>query len=150
MDCEFIEDGHTIDLLSIGLVREDGAEYYAEPTETDRSRADDWVKANVLPHLHGDVDFGMTSPRQVIAEGIREFVGSEPEFWGYYCAYDWVALCRMYGTLMDLPRGWPMLCYDLRQHLDGRGLAVVRQPDDMPHHALSDAHWIAETFRQYG
>ena len=34
-DTEFIEDGRTIDLLSIGLVREDGATYYAEPAEAD-------------------------------------------------------------------------------------------------------------------
>ena len=39
-DTEFIEDGRTVDLLSIGMVREDGATYYAEPAETDRDRAD--------------------------------------------------------------------------------------------------------------
>jgi hypothetical protein len=145
LDTEFIEDGRTIDLLSVGLVRDDGAEYYAEPRETDRTRADDWVKANVLPHLTG-----VTTPRQIIAEEITAFVGPAPEFWGYYCAYDWVALCRLYGTLMDLPSGWPMLCRDLRQLLDDRGHADITQPDDMPHHAMSDAHWIADTFRRYG
>src|SRR5215218_1490798 len=144
LDTEFIEDGRTIDLLSIGLVRDDGAEYYAEPRETDRTRADDWVKANVHPHLTG-----ATTPRAVIAEEIVAFAGPAPEFWGYYCAYDWVGLCRLYGTLMDLPRGWPMLCRDLRQHLDMLSRADVRQPDDMPHHALSDARWIRDTFRAF-
>ncbi|MBA3574969.1 MAG: 3'-5' exoribonuclease, partial [Pseudonocardiales bacterium] len=28
-DCEFIEDGLTIDLVSIGVVDEDGREFYA-------------------------------------------------------------------------------------------------------------------------
>jgi 3' exoribonuclease, RNase T-like len=28
-DTEFIEDGRTIDLISIGMVAEDGREYYA-------------------------------------------------------------------------------------------------------------------------
>lgn len=28
-DTEFIEDGHTIDLISIGVVAEDGRSYYA-------------------------------------------------------------------------------------------------------------------------
>ena len=37
-DTEFIEDGRTIDLLSIGMVRDDGLEYYAEPQEAARER----------------------------------------------------------------------------------------------------------------
>jgi len=32
-DTEFIEDGSTIDLISIGIVAEDGREYYAISTE---------------------------------------------------------------------------------------------------------------------
>ena len=36
LDTEFIEDGRTIDLLSIAIVCEDGREYYAEPAEADR------------------------------------------------------------------------------------------------------------------
>lgn len=54
-DTEFIEDGRTIDLLSIGLVRYDGTTYYAEPAETDRTRASEWVVENVMPHLTGPV-----------------------------------------------------------------------------------------------
>jgi hypothetical protein len=48
-DCEFIEDGTTIDLVSIGVVGEDGREFYAVSTEFDASRAGAWVRANVLP-----------------------------------------------------------------------------------------------------
>lgn len=139
-DTEFIEDGRTIDLLSIGLVREDGATYYAEPAEADRSRADEWVQANVLPHLRGPV-----KPRADIAREIVEFVGEDPEFWAYYADYDWVALCQLYGRMIDLPDGWPMFCHDLRQHLNENGMAHVSQPDDAPHDALADAQWVAQT-----
>ena len=38
-DCEFIEDGTTIDLVSIGVVGEDGREFYAVSTEFDAGRA---------------------------------------------------------------------------------------------------------------
>ena len=72
----------------------------------------------------------------------------KPEFWGYYSAYDHVALCQIFGTMMELPQGWPMLTYDLRQFLDAKGLQGVTQPDDMPHHALGDARWIAETHQK--
>ena len=50
-DCEFIEDGRTIDLVSIGMVDETGREFYAVSTEFDPSRAIDWVRRNVLDKL---------------------------------------------------------------------------------------------------
>ena len=50
-DSEFIEDGTTIELISIGVVAEDGREFYAVSTEFDPARAGDWVRANVLPKL---------------------------------------------------------------------------------------------------
>jgi len=34
-DCEFIENGTTIDLISIGMVTSDGREYYAISEEFD-------------------------------------------------------------------------------------------------------------------
>jgi len=52
-DCEFLEDGQTIDLVSIGLVAEDGREYYA--VNSDVGWADvvrhGWLMRNVVPHL---------------------------------------------------------------------------------------------------
>ena len=46
-----IEDGRTIELISIGVVAEDGREYYAVSTEFDAGRAGPWVRTNVLPKL---------------------------------------------------------------------------------------------------
>ncbi|MBD2771142.1 3'-5' exoribonuclease domain-containing protein [Iningainema tapete] len=51
MDLEFIENGKTIDIISIGVVCEDGREYYAISYDCDWSKASDWVKQNVLPKL---------------------------------------------------------------------------------------------------
>jgi hypothetical protein len=144
-DTEFIEDGKTIDLISIGMVDESGRTLYAESSDCDLRRASPWVRANVIPHL----TLRMSS-RGDIAAAIAEFAGEKPTFWAYYGSYDWVALCQLYGTMMDLPTGWPYLVYDLRQWLDERGLAHIKQPDDAPHNALSDAHWIAATARKHG
>lgn len=136
-DTEFIEDGKTIELLSIGLVREDGQTYYAESAEVDYSRASEWVRQNVLTHLMGPVKM-----RSVIAQEIVEFVGPEPEFWAYYADYDWVVLCQLFGTMMDLPDGWPMYCRDFKQVIDEHDLAVAPQ-EGVEHHALADAQWLA-------
>jgi hypothetical protein len=37
-DCEFLEDGKTIDFISIGIVAEDGREFYAVSNEFDTRR----------------------------------------------------------------------------------------------------------------
>jgi len=68
LDTEFIEGFHKplfgkrrhfIDLISIGIVAEDGREYYAISSEYDYHKADNWVKDNVIHKLycqtiHGD------------------------------------------------------------------------------------------------
>src|SRR5262245_65866184 len=111
LDTEFIEDGRTIDLISIGVVCEDGRAFYAESGEVDWSRASEWVLENVRPHLRHPV-----LPRFEIARRLVDVVGAcEPEFWGYYADYDWVAVCQLFGTMMDLPRGWPKFCRDMKQ-----------------------------------
>ena len=48
LDTEFIEDGKTIDLISIGIVAEDGREYYAINSECDFPKANDWIKEKGL------------------------------------------------------------------------------------------------------
>lgn len=58
-DCEFIEDGRTIDLISIGMVAEDGREYYAVSGEFSFKAlaANPWLVENVwpsLPRIGGD------------------------------------------------------------------------------------------------
>lgn len=76
-DTEFIEDGKTIDLISVGIVAEDGRTYYAECHECDLTKANDWVKENVFPTLTSK-----TWPRYLVAEEIRQFMGENPEIWG--------------------------------------------------------------------
>lgn len=143
LDTEFIEDGVTIDLLSIGMVRSDGLEYYAEPAEADHSKASDWVATNVLPHLEG-----RTKPRAQIRDEIILFAGHSPEFWGWYADYDWVALCQLHGTMMQLPGRWPMFCRDFRQVTSGIELPKQSVRIDGPeHHALSDARWLMRAMR---
>jgi hypothetical protein len=52
-DLEFLEDGRTIVLISIGMVCDDGREYYAVNSEApwDRIKENDWLVRNVVPHL---------------------------------------------------------------------------------------------------
>lgn len=147
-DTEFYENTFLISLISIGMVREDGATYYAESLLADHlCHQDPWLMTNVKPHLRG---LGWEKDRVRIQEEVLEFVGESPEFWAYYGAYDWVVLCHLFGRMIDLPKGWSMLCYDFRQWLDMNDLKHIRGPENAPHNALTDAEWLARTFREYG
>lgn len=136
-DTEFIEDGRTIELLSIGIVDEGGRGFYAEVAETDRSRAGPWVRENVLPKLTGPV-----VPRLELRKAIVDFVGDQPEFWAYYAAHDWVALCQLFGTMMDLPSHWPAHCMDVKQlHVELGRPQLPEYNHTNEHNAISDARW---------
>jgi hypothetical protein len=145
-DFEFIENGaeHPIIPISVGIVREDSEAYYAEFEEVDWSLANDWVLANVKPHLNGKNQLA----RRQIADEILEFVGERPEFWGYYAAYDWVLLCSLYGAMVDNPKSWPMICYDIKQYMVHLGVTTedLSIPNAQEHHALADAHWNHRVF----
>ena len=142
-DTEFIEDGKTIDLISIGIVAEDGREYYAISKEFKARKADQWVKDNVLTHLPPRKSLAWKSRKQ-IKQDILDFVGDDkPEFWAYYADYDHVALCQLFGRMIDLPKGWPMYTRDLKQLLDDKGNPRMEKPKD-EHHALADARWVKD------
>lgn len=144
LDTEFIEDGETIKLLSVGVACEDGRTFYAETDDVDLDEANDWVKENVLPHLTGD-----RQPRFLIAYNLVEFVAAgagKPEFWAYYGDYDWVAVCQLFGRMLDLPASWPMLCFDIKQEAIRLGDPELPAQSTTEHHALADALWNVEAF----
>lgn len=158
-DTEFKEDGKTIDLISIGIVAEDGREFYAVSTEFDTRRVanDPWLMENVMPSIghetYAEVLFeGMplrqnltvTDPfamsRSEIKNAILDFTaGTYPEFWNWYGAYDHVALCQLFGKMIDLPKNFPMLSMDLKQlHKELKSPGLPEQPKGK-HNALDDA-----------
>ena len=220
----------TIDLISIGIVAEDGREYYAiskdfnleeawnryalvwEQTSGDmRNHFPDgitkkvyWIRENVLRpiyyemigkdiHFHNyDQMFTYNNFKRLIkskgksnkqiAEEIIEFTKPQPtgkvllsnpqiteydntpiELYGYYSAYDHVALCWIFGKMIDLPKVFPMYTIDLKQIMDEKvedysdhfsngnesfetKLSWIKNKDNYPkqtneHNALADARW---------
>lgn len=164
-DFEFLEDGITIAPLSIGIVRDDGREYYAVFKDAPWYAVCNhpWLMANVVPHLpHTNVPrtkamrwlFNMDDPcvknGNVIAAEVRDFLigDNEPvELWGYYAAYDHVALAQLWGTMMNRPPGIPMWTNDVQQLADMWELEgfLPEQPKDA-HNALTDARWTRRAY----
>ncbi|MFT4086067.1 MAG: polyadenylate-specific 3'-exoribonuclease AS [Gordonia sp. (in: high G+C Gram-positive bacteria)] len=140
-DCEFIEDGTTIDLVSIGVVAEDGREYYAVSTEFDPNRAGDWVRANVLDKLPSPAAKVWRS-RRTIRDELYEFLlaGDGPvELWAWVGAYDHVVLCQLWGDMTALPRELPRFTRELRQRWEDAGSPKLPPSPKDAHSALVDA-----------
>jgi hypothetical protein len=160
-DTEFLENGSTIRLISIGMVREDGHSLYR--VVYDYSLAKDmfyhpWLRKNVAPSLpyemtedgvalsHAHPDYLKVMSRAEIAEDVKRFVleTPNPELWAYYSAYDHVALCQLFGRMVDLPTGFPMFTHDLKSRLVQMGNPRVPEQASGLHNALSDAIWNKE------
>lgn len=145
LDTEFYEDGKTIDLISIGIVCEDGREYYAVSCDAQLHRVNRWVRDNVLTQLPLYSDPAWKD-RVTIAQEIRMFVSDQPEFWAYYADYDWVVLCQLFGTMMQLPDGFPMFCMDLKQLSVEVGSPTHPKQKSGEHNALKDARWNRDLY----
>lgn len=147
-DTEFHDTGTRIDLISIGVVCEDGREYYAVSSEFNVGAvlAHDWLPRNVWPHLPAkavpmgpgirgirvqlDTDHPDVRPRKQIATELRDFlyVGGVPELWAWFAAYDHVALTQIWGRMVgDTPAGIPMYTHDLWDYLQEHGISITRE-----------------------
>lgn len=203
----------TIDLISIGIVDENGREYYAISNEfnlreawnrydlvpmlnkggvgeTDTHKMVYWIRENVLrtiwlDYIGGEEQekifpFTFRNMKKIIAEvgksrsriandicafiygddcggsgmsplelSIRYEVSDktkEPEFYAYYADYDWVVFCWIFGKMMQLPKGFPLFCKDLKQIMDEKGFDKEWRRKNLPdpigeHNALVDARW---------
>jgi hypothetical protein len=100
-----------LDLLNIGNIYGDERNYWSF-TKSNLRRLIKW--------------YGKSNSQ--IAEEIKSFCSqrkptlvdkaTDPVFYAYYADYDWVVFCWLFGTMMDLPKGFPMYCKDLKQILD--------------------------------
>lgn len=148
IDTEFIEDGETIKLLSLAIVADNGRAFYGEANWTDHDEASDWVKENVLPEMRGPQDGYTVMSRTRMIINVLRFIeenGQPTEFWADYGAYDWVVLCQLFGTMMDLPDGWPMYCNDLQQVLRAYPSLKPLLKECNVHDALAEAYWLRES-----
>lgn len=165
-DWEFIDDGSTIDPVSLGMMRKsDGATLYAVSRQFDEAKLfkNDWMVENVWPHLptkpcdhkgqrgvcqtggkgHLDRDHPDVRPLKQIARMAELFItqSENPLLWAYYAAYDHVTLAQLWGPMMNRPIGVPMHTMDIKQEM----VRLDLESDDVPchntaaHNALADA-----------
>lgn len=166
LDTEFNDNVDPVGLISIGIVADDGREFYAihdkySKGSPDSKTCNDWVRINVLPHLDdaevlADIALNSNGCNYIVGSlnGIRDelqdFVGNDPfpEFWAYYGHYDWFLVTRLWKSFMHLPKKWPTACFDLHQYAKHHGLQRNLPKKLTPgHHALVDARWTKLAFQ---
>lgn len=100
----------------------------------------------------------------IYQNGAIETKQDDIQFYAYYADYDWVVFCSLFGRMIDLPKGFPMYCIDLKQMLDEtasigrrhkegfeRALSSTKNHPNYPkqkneHNALDDARWNLELY----
>lgn len=165
-DTEFLEDGRTIDLISIGMVDDAGRELYLINADAPWGRIAErpWLVDNVLPSLPraevtpsnpAGINFEhlLVVPRATIALEVRDFIlGEHPDvapvdagrpvdLWAWYGAFDHVALAWLFGPMIDLPQGIPMFTNDIRQWVGMLGDPPLPRQSAGAHNALEDARF---------
>jgi hypothetical protein len=144
LDTEFIDKGHTLDLISIGVVAEDGREYYAISLDFNPNEASDWVHKHVLAKLEPR-DSGLWKLNKNIRDDLIVFVGSDvPAFWTWGGGtFDWFTVIQIFGGSDHLPDGWLYFANDLMQWCGQMGLRTddprIPVQADGAHNALTDA-----------
>lgn len=163
-DTEFHERGgkFAIEAISIGIVAEDGREYYAvyDDFDTRAVAKNEWLMKNVMSSIGHQafvvsdflgmpmtrdiyVDDPACKPRWQIAEDIMNFTRGDDDiqWWNWYGAYDHVVLYQTFGTMMDRPGNYPMWSNDIKSlHKEAGYPEMPRQPKGK-HNALDDARF---------
>ncbi len=169
LDTEFTHLRQDAQLISLGLVAENGDWFYAECTDFDLSACSDWVVDNVLTLFTGTAlpkALGVTVQAQTSCSGtkteillplrawIERFQDGEKsiQIWADVNAWDWILFCELFDGTFSLPKGIHYIPVDLSTWLLAKGydpdtvresLATIDVQDPLlhlsKHHALYDA-----------
>lgn len=150
-DTEFTGLHKGTTLISIGMIAEDGSLFYAELTDYDESQCNEWIKENVIKHLHANTD--VTEPNAVSIFRVGDRTGIKKalqawlrqfdyiEFVSDVCHYDFVLLIDLFGTAFDLPYNVSPSCYDINQDIAQTFDVTQAEAFDMPREDILYRHY---------
>lgn len=171
-DTEFTGLHQQTTLISIGIVAENSATFYAEFTDYDKSRVDDWLKDNVINQLiynHKDPfvqSVGNSIQMKGNIEGVREELGmwlsqfnqTGVEIWSDCLAYDWMLFNNIFGHAFSIPDYVYYIPFDICTVFKMKGIdpdisreeyagANAGLGDGYKHNALHDAMIIKRCYQ---
>ncbi|MMZ46538.1 3'-5' exoribonuclease [compost metagenome] len=153
--------------ISLGIVMENGEEFYAEFTDYDRAQITLWVEDNVLSGLfledteqeramnYYKEDRGEIS--SLLTCWLRKF-GGTIEFWGDCLSYDWVLFNSLFGDALSIPKNVSYIPFDICTLFEIRGIdsdcnreefaRLKMGENDRKHNALWDAKVIKKCYER--
>ncbi len=137
LDTEFT-DFVAPELISLGLVAQDGREFYAGRNDFDQSRCSAFVVMAVLPRLDGRPQVAMSAGelRARAGDWLTQFQGDSPVFVAFDYPGDWALLCEALG---DNRPDW-LVPMDIGELLSAILPERLLEPGRVTaHHALADA-----------
>ncbi len=170
-DTEFTGLHQKTTLISIGLVSENGREFYAEFTDYDRSQVDDWLCDNVLSNLilqplgepnaptvwPGNSVCGNTQRIKVELENWFASFDGKIEIWSDCLAYDWVLFNQLWGHAFNIPKMIYYIPFDISTLMKIKGVdpdisrenfAGLNTTNNQKHNALWDAKVIKACYEK--
>lgn len=163
-DMEFTGLHQNTTLISLALVCEDGAEFYAEFTDYDRSQVDDWLQENVINNLYLEVQYQNVTADKIYVKdhtkGVMYWLNvwlserGEVEMWGDCLAYDWMLFCQLFGGALKIPRNIYYIPFDICTLMNVKNVNpdVSREKYSgtigHKHNALHDAHVIQSCYEK--
>ena len=160
-DSEFTTlDPRKGELLSVGMIKENGEELYVEIARNEEEMSA-WVKKNIVPKLEGS----FLSPQEACKK-IRAFFGEDQPFLLSFVAhYDMIYLHKLFGITdeqgKDMPYQWLPLDFASMLYSAGHDpraysyegeeferLFGVDPKKYHKHHALEDARLLREVYQK--
>lgn len=110
-DTEFTGLYQNTSLISIGIVAEDGREFYAEISDFNNRYISQWVRDNVLNHLTGKNVIKHSELKDKLVRWLEPY--EEVEVWSDCLAYDWVLFCQIWGGAKHIPPKVSYIPFDI-------------------------------------
>lgn len=152
-DCEFTGLQLPTTLISIGLVSEDGKEFYEELSDYNPSLCDEWIQQNVLAKLYKDRKVTKTELKEKLIAWLAQW--DRVEIWSDCLAYDWVLFCDVFGGAFHIPKNVYYIPFDLATAFwclnidpDITREAFAQNVIKAKHNALYDAKIIRDCFHR--
>jgi DNA polymerase III epsilon subunit-like protein len=131
LDTEFTGLHQNTTLISLGMVTEDGKQFYAEPPDYDKEQVNPWIQENVVDKLLGDrlyewhdrkddenicvVQCPAKDLASVIKAWLQTVCGSpdDVEVWHDCGTYDWMLFSELFGGSLKLPSNISYIAFDI-------------------------------------
>ena len=115
LDTEFTGLHQHTTLISLGLVAENGEEFYAEFTDYDKAQVNDWITENVINNLVGEAGGAVVGDKFFIRAKLSEWLAQfdKVEIWSDCLSYDWVLFNQIFGHAFNIPSNVYYIPFDI-------------------------------------